>query len=108
MLFIFFLNLLNHLSAICILGDAKEVSDSVLFRKANSVVSAELGSAHFARTCQGIMPLKEVFARILAIKIRVFTNEHVYSLLFRHILHVLCGCISVSSVYCSSMCEAVA
>ena len=51
MLFISFSNLPNHRTTIGILGDIKEVSDSVLFRKADSVVSAELSSTHFARAC---------------------------------------------------------
>ena len=67
MLFISFANLPNHRTAICILGDVKEVSDSVLFRKTDSVVSAELGSTHFARTCQSIMPLKKVLTRMFSV-----------------------------------------
>ena len=93
MLFISFSNLSNHRTSIGILGDVKEVSDSVLFRKADSVVSAELGSTHFARTCQSIMPLKKVLTRVLSVKVGVFVYKHLYPFFLWHILHILGKCI---------------
>ena len=93
MLFISFAYLPNHRTAICILGDVKEASDSVLFRKDDSVVSAELGSTHFARTSQSVMPFKKVLTRVLSVKVGVFIYKHLYPFFLRHILHILGKCI---------------